>query len=291
MSRDPYGGSIWDPASLHRYNYARANPVNYIDPSGRADLTEYEFALVDVLPTIGEVAFVGQQVACDYSVMASILDIIFDAPYANGEQMQLASIQLDKSLGKCGVKATWKGNLLNIGLILASYDFGGFLGDAEEGFSLRFTTEEEGSLGLGRSIVFSDGVAASNWQGYEQAVRDLYGGNQSFQARQFTALVDGVEEQGVADAVTTVNNVPTAVEAKFTGNWGSSIYNPGSPIGQAPFAQEAQQTMISQAATYSNGFEGGVIYHTNSPQLAAYYTQAFEQAGITNFQFVITPSY
>ena len=65
--------------------------------------------------------------------MASILDIIFDAPYANGEQMQLASIQLDKSLGKCGVKATWQGNLLNISLLLASYDFGPLFGDAEEG--------------------------------------------------------------------------------------------------------------------------------------------------------------
>ncbi len=42
-------------------------------------------------------------------------------------------MQLDKSLGKCGVKATWKGNLLNIGLLLASYDFGPLFGDAEEG--------------------------------------------------------------------------------------------------------------------------------------------------------------
>ena len=161
MTRDPYGGSIWDPASLHRYNYARANPVNYIDPSGRADLTEYEFALVDVLPTIGEVAFVGQQVACDYSVMASILDIIFDAPYANGEQMQLASIQLDKSLGKCGVKATWQGNLLNVGIgvaaALATEGFSRLLGDAAEGFSLRFLTEEEGSFGFEANEV--EGVA------------------------------------------------------------------------------------------------------------------------------------
>ena len=34
MTRDPYEGSIYDPASLHRYNYSRANPVNFIDPSG-----------------------------------------------------------------------------------------------------------------------------------------------------------------------------------------------------------------------------------------------------------------
>jgi len=46
--------------------------------------------------------------------------------------------------------------------------------------------------------------------------------------------------------------------------------------------------MINQANLYSQGFDGGVIYYTNSEALAAYYTQAFQQAGITNFQFVIT---
>jgi RHS repeat-associated protein len=32
MTRDPYQGNIWDPASLHRYSYARANPVNHSFP-------------------------------------------------------------------------------------------------------------------------------------------------------------------------------------------------------------------------------------------------------------------
>ena len=41
MTRDPYQGSIYDPASLHRYNYARANPANFIAPSGRFAACEY----------------------------------------------------------------------------------------------------------------------------------------------------------------------------------------------------------------------------------------------------------
>ena len=47
--------------------------------------------------------------------------------------------------------------------------------------------------------------------------------------------------------------------------------------------------MMDQAAKYSAGFVGGVIYHTNSPELAAYYTRAFNAAGITNVRFLITP--
>jgi RHS repeat-associated protein len=44
MTRDPYQGSVYDPASLHRYNYARANPANFIDPSGRLSAGEYASA-------------------------------------------------------------------------------------------------------------------------------------------------------------------------------------------------------------------------------------------------------
>ena len=34
MSRDTWGGDDSNPLSLNRWNYTRANPINYIDPSG-----------------------------------------------------------------------------------------------------------------------------------------------------------------------------------------------------------------------------------------------------------------
>ena len=34
ISMDSYQGSIYDPVSLHKYLYANANPVTYVDPSG-----------------------------------------------------------------------------------------------------------------------------------------------------------------------------------------------------------------------------------------------------------------
>ena len=37
-SMDSYAGNIYDPASLHRYLYANANPVKYTDPSGHSPL-------------------------------------------------------------------------------------------------------------------------------------------------------------------------------------------------------------------------------------------------------------
>jgi RHS repeat-associated protein len=41
LSRDPEDGMPVDPASLHKYLYAGGDPVNRIDPRGRADEEEY----------------------------------------------------------------------------------------------------------------------------------------------------------------------------------------------------------------------------------------------------------
>ena len=40
MSRDPEDGYIGVPATLHKYLYAGSNPVNMIDPRGRAAAEE-----------------------------------------------------------------------------------------------------------------------------------------------------------------------------------------------------------------------------------------------------------
>ena len=48
--------------------------------------------------------------------------------------------------------------------------------------------------------------------------------------------------------------------------------------------------MVDQAKKYSAGFDGGVVYHTNSPELASYYSKIFAEAGVAKFKFVITPA-
>jgi RHS repeat-associated protein len=44
----PYAGSILNPGTLHKYAYARNNPVNRIDPTGRVDILENALALNEV---------------------------------------------------------------------------------------------------------------------------------------------------------------------------------------------------------------------------------------------------
>ncbi len=49
VSSDPWQGSMTDPVTLHNYQYAKANPLMYVDPSG-------EFSLIRVLATVSVVS-------------------------------------------------------------------------------------------------------------------------------------------------------------------------------------------------------------------------------------------
>ncbi|EEE35495.1 hypothetical protein RKLH11_4173 [Rhodobacteraceae bacterium KLH11] len=126
-------------------------------------------------------------------------------------------------------------------------------------------------------------------QSYETGVREIYGGA-SLSDRSFTVIFDGRRVNGIADDVTVINGRTTAVDAKFTDDWANSIRNPNSPNGTRSWAVAEQQKMVDQARIYSEAFDGGAIYHTNNPALAQHYTRVFNDAGISNFEFVVTPT-
>ncbi|OCX24548.1 filamentous hemagglutinin N-terminal domain-containing protein [Pseudomonas graminis] len=152
-----------------------------------------------------------------------------------------------------------------------------------------------GAKGAGTALVTTNPIAVSGSraidkaQSYESGVRGMYG-DTPFAERQYTALVDGQRVNGVADEVAVIGGKPTAIEAKFVDDWASSIRNPESPAGSKPWSVAEQTKMVDQAKKYSSGFDGGAIYHTNSPELASYYSKVFTDAGVTNFKFVITPT-
>jgi len=72
-------------------------------------------------------------------------------------------------------------------------------------------------------------------------------------------------------------------------NWGSSLRNPDSSSGTKPWGVAEQNNMLTQAMKYNAAFDG-VFYHTNSVEFANYYSNMFNNAGITKIKFVITPA-
>ncbi len=109
---------------------------------------------------------------------------------------------------------------------------------------------------------------------YETAVRDLYG-DVPFGQRQYEALVDGQWVDGVADNVVQIGGKNTAIEAKYVDDWAASLRNPLSPNGTKPWALAEQQKMLNQAQKYNSAFDQ-IIYHTNSVELANYYSDMFK---------------
>ena len=83
MTRDPYSGSAYDPASLHRYNYARSNPANFVDPSGRATLIEDGLDLTNTAAKGLAVSAVGLSVNCMIRADAGILYLVGEFSHDN----------------------------------------------------------------------------------------------------------------------------------------------------------------------------------------------------------------
>lgn len=100
-----------------------------------------------------------------------------------------------------------------------------------------------------------------------------------------------------ADATTVVAGRDVAVDAKYVDDWASSPRNPANdrPFlrnvdGTMSMDQQERANMLDQARRYSETFDGGAVYHTNSVDLASAWSRIFHDAGLNNIRFVITPA-
>ena len=107
-SMDSYLGSVDDPVSLHKYLYANANPVNYIDPSGYFSLAE----LMEVVKTQGVLSGITYlnvntyllYIKLESSVVGIIIKAVLDESF---ETLLEGNISLE-SIKWSAIEAIWK---------------------------------------------------------------------------------------------------------------------------------------------------------------------------------------
>lgn len=140
------------------------------------------------------------------------------------------------------------------------------------------------SLEATDALVVSGRNATQRAASYEAGVRGIYG--EAPLSRRTYAAPHNPSGIGRADNVADINGREIAIEAKYTDDWARSPFNPDSKL---PWAAGERTRMINQARNYDATFDG-IIYHTNSAELANYYSRILPEAGVTSFRFVLTPA-
>ena len=139
LSRDPEDGNAYDPASLHKYLYANGDPVNGIDPTGRAAIISFslrvQLAVYQVTlfaDTMVQGAVYWAQVYATWVPMIAtnpgvILDIIEDIPLVGPFIKPIACaaagvLLADMVADAAGVKnSTLRGVIETAGGLLGTY--------------------------------------------------------------------------------------------------------------------------------------------------------------------------
>jgi hypothetical protein len=196
-------------------------------------------------------------------------------------------------LTRPATNADWIDPLVNLASLAAmavgpAFRFAGPAADVIDGVEVSANAAES-AFATTEGVAISGGRAIDRAASYEIGVRNMYG-DLPLSQRKFNLLVDGRKVSGIADNTTSIDKKLTAVEAKYVDDWPTSMRNPASEIASKPWAADEQQQMIEQAKKYSRYFPGGIVYHTNSANFAAYYTNVFQKFGIRSFRFVITPA-
>ena len=101
VSMDPENGIVTDPATLHRYLYANGDPVNKVDPDGRAASAEYALLLGTIsLGAVGALPPIAEEVNC---ILYTAADALVKSIAPTG--FTLAS--LVPNWKSCSAKATY----------------------------------------------------------------------------------------------------------------------------------------------------------------------------------------
>jgi hypothetical protein len=74
MSRDPLGGQLTDPRSLHKYLYAAGDPVDAVDPTGKGFIEWAWNNLTSAVRGVIEGTRAGETALCLLRFVTDILD-------------------------------------------------------------------------------------------------------------------------------------------------------------------------------------------------------------------------
>lgn len=113
MSRDPEDGDEYRPASLHKYMYANGDPVNLLDPTGRATIpfpapvpqpkssagAGMEYALL-----IGAIAIASEPALVKLSCAIKV-DYAYDALKVEGAAMFQVDLPVTPDPARCGAES------------------------------------------------------------------------------------------------------------------------------------------------------------------------------------------
>ena len=249
------------------YTYSANNPTTFTDPSGRTVLAEYA-------------ALVGDQ-ADATEVFASGVGNCANASFSRATA-GLEGFDIGQDPGQAVLRDCRNG-AIDAAATGAVFSVGGRV--VGEGLEAGARAGRE-AFQTTRAVNLPPGTgprAIDQGAAYEQAVRSLYPPTVS---RDFVVPVDGVLDNGRADAVIASGGSRFAVEAKFVQDWARSLRNPNSFAGRL-FGERQRASDIAQLERYSAGFEE-VVYHTNSVDLAEWYAEVARERQIENLTIVIT---
>jgi RHS repeat-associated protein len=124
---DPYSGNNYDPISLHKYLYCRANPVNSIDPNGKFSIAEISIGIGIVSVLTGLVSGVVSKVTGGSFYTGFILGMVsmavgltlatfgVPAPAAWGLGSAVAQLIIEIATGK--LKENWEAAAMRIAFV------------------------------------------------------------------------------------------------------------------------------------------------------------------------------